>query len=498
MRKVAPACDRLNQAFEDPAEGPSETRRKGAIATPFRVRPHPLRRPGAAASGRRRPPASPASSRGRLGARQRVTSEGRLQAKGAGAAHRHRDRPRPGGGRTSGPSTGRRRRVAVLQSPRSRVARPAHSSRGGSGSHLGSAPANVRAPGRQGEGPTGAPAACPEDPRSGQQWRAGRSFGAGERADCSALAAFRCRWGWERAGVEGGWGRRPARRRGWAAGWRTWAEGEAEVGGGGRREAAGWAGEARSNSGERDRGSEGTDNRRIRERWTRSHLRAEPGTSRAGRPAAATQPRFRGQPGGRIKTAGSGRLHRSVPWPNPHRQGRQEGEPRPPAPSRLARSALLRVQRAAQRRRAQRSRRWLLPHIWVILFCAGRRRPASVQARGVVTHLGLNEIGPGFRESSGGCRRITGTAPGLIEAFNAYVSKRTNLVGMTNGGQAVDTTWMPEGKCRDLPPSVLPERWRGSRGGPPDLRRLPGEGPLSGIRALQPDRPRGLGRGIRA
>ena len=418
MRKVAPACDRLNQAFEDPAEGPSETRRKGAIATPFRVRPHPLRRPGAAASGRRRPPASPASSRGRLGARQRVTSEGRLQAKGAGAAHRHRDRPRPGGGRTSGPSTGRRRRVAVLQSPRSRVARPAHSSRGGSGSHLGSAPREtsgrraVRVRDRRGRRPP-----APKTRGQGSN---------GERADRSALASGPIVRRWLPSAAGGG-----GRGRGWKGGGaegRRGGGGGARGGGRGRRERRRWAevgagrrqggrGRARSNSGERDRGSEGTDNRRIRERWTRSHLRAEPGTSRAGRPAAATQPRFRGQPGGRIKTAGSGRLHRSVLWPNPHRQGRQEGEPRPPAPSRLARSALLRVQRAAQRRRAQRSRRWLLPHIWVILFCAGRRRPASVQARGVVTHLGLNEIGPGFRGTIGRVPTYYGYRPGTHRSF---------------------------------------------------------------------------------
>ena len=241
-----------------------------------------------------------------------------------------------------------------------------------------------------------------------RRWRAGRLFGAG----CLPL----------QVGVgEGGGGRGVGPKAGAAAGvgagWRTWAEGRrrwAEVGAGRRQ---GGRGRARSNSGERDRGSEGTDNRRIRERWTRSHLRAEPGTSRAGRPAAATQPRFRGQPGGRIKTAGSGRLHRSVLWPNPHRQGRQEGEPRPPAPSRLARSALLRVQRAAQRRRAQRSRRWLLPRIWVILFCAGRRRPASVQARGVVTHLGLNEIGPGFRGTIGRVPTYYGYRPGTHRSF---------------------------------------------------------------------------------
>ncbi len=237
-----------------------------------------------------------------------------------------------------------------------------------------------------------------------RRWRAGRSFGAG----CLPL----------QVGVgEGGGGRGVGPKAGAAAGvgagWRTWAEG----GGGGRREAAGWAGEARSNSGEPDRGSEGTDNRRIRERWTRSHPRAELGTSRAGRPAAATQPRFRGQPGGRIKTAGSGRFLRFVRGPNPHRRGRQEGEPRRPAPSRLARSALLRVQRAAQRRRAQRSRRWLLPRIWVILFCAGRRRPASVQARGVVTHLGLNEIGPGFRGTIGRVPTYYGYRPGTHRSF---------------------------------------------------------------------------------
>ena len=55
--------------------------------------------------------------------------------------------------------------------------------------------------------------------------------------------------------------------------------------------------------------------------------------------------------------------------------------------------------------------------IWVILFCAGRRRSASVQARGVVTHLGLNEIGPGFRGTIGRVPTYYGYRPGTHRSF---------------------------------------------------------------------------------
>jgi WhiB family redox-sensing transcriptional regulator len=42
------------------------------------------------------------------------------------------------------------------------------------------------------------------------------------------------------------------------------------------------------------------------------------------------------------------------------------------------------------------------------------------------------------------------------QTFSPYFSEKLAIMwGMTNGGRVVDTAWMAEGKCRDLPPETF-------------------------------------------
>ena len=233
--------------------------------------------------------------------------------------------------RTSGRSTGRRRQS--LAQPTITLARPTDSS-GEDGVRPRTPRRRTRWCGRRGRGTRAGRRPLAQIPRGqgrNAEWVDRSARRAGDRsAPPPSLEVG--------VGQGGGGGVGPRVGAGWRRGWgRRWAQGGGRVGG-----------KARSNGGGPDRGSEGTHSRRIRERWTRSHRRADPARPAPGRPRQRPD-RGRGQPGGRIKTGGSGRLPGLCLAESPSTRppgGRAEAA----GSVRLARSALLRVQRAAHRR----------------------------------------------------------------------------------------------------------------------------------------------------